>query len=617
MQKIPKPEYPRPQFRRTRWQNLNGLWHFDFDQERRGFKELWYQKHEYSREILVPFVYQSKMSQIESLKLIDCVWYERRFDLQYSLNEEKISNVVLHFGAVDYECNVYINGIWVCYHIGGNHPFSCDVTSVVREKDNKLTVVVEDSAKDPRLLRGKQTTEELVSGIHYEKLTGIWQTVWLEYLPACYLLRDETSLFIDPVTGIVQIETALNRWDPRFIIEVEIKKNDSILNPPCFAYNFQNQDAQYYDPVVLQTQIPKDAIVCWSPSNPELYEIDIIVRDGDADEDDPPVDLLKCYTGAREIQIKGSKMLLNGEELFLASALYQGYFPESLWTPPSDEALKHDLELALEMGYNHLRLHQIFPEPRLYYWADQLGLLVWGEAANAWTFRKLSQQNFLSEWTEIVLRDKSHPSIIGWVPINESWGFTDLKNSKYQREFLRGLYYLTKGLDHTRPVIDNDGWEHVETDIVTVHVYQLPDLLDQIPNSAPPLKSKLEFFDDLASKPVFVGDAAYEGQPVIVTEWGGWGHNLDDPEVEPNKFTAWGYNGKLFKNFDEVLDLYKRYLGKLKEKKSWIKGHCYTEFNDQFQEINGMLTFDRRPKTDLSKLREINQNYLNKLEDES
>ncbi|MBD3352554.1 MAG: glycoside hydrolase family 2 [Candidatus Lokiarchaeota archaeon] len=602
---IPRSEYPRPQFKRKGWQNLNGRWKFDFDEKIKGKREHWYISHDYPYEIVVPFVYQSKLSGIHDLRFTDHIWYEKEFELKYSPQSPNISNIILHFGAVDYFCYVYLNESLVGYHRGGSTPFSFNITQFVNPNKNKLTVYVIDAALDPRLTRGKQTTEKYLSGCRYEKVSGIWQTVWIEYLPEYYIIPNKTYFKANSESGEIILTTNVNKFHRTNILELEILKDGSKINPEAFYFDMNLRNDLYLNQLTIKTEIDVNQVKRWDIEKPNLYQANILIKDGNS-EDESIIDKLHTYFAFRDLKIEGKQILLNNREFYMKSLLYQGYFPDGLWTAPSDEAIKKEIELTLEMGYNHLRLHQIFADPRFLYWADKLGLSVWGEAPNAFVYDPISKKNLINEWMDIVNRDRNHPSIFAWVPVNESWGLNDLKNSEAQRHFLRSLYYLTKNLDPTRPVIDNDGWEHVLTDIITIHIYREAEEITILPIITPDIGDNFSSTTDILHRATFVGNASYQGQPVIITEWGGWGYYKPDPDRKPSRTTAWGYGGKLYHKFDEVLEKYKKYLMELSKRKEWIKGHCYTEFCDQYQEVNGMLTFNREPKTDLEKLKKIN-----------
>jgi beta-galactosidase/beta-glucuronidase len=601
---IPRSEYPRPEAKRENWITLNGEWDFEFDPLHQGLKNGFASKPVLSKKIQVPFVYQSKLSGIDSQEFIDTVWYSRKVNIpeKYWKN-----NIILNFGAVDYECTVYINGNYCGFHRGGVTPFYFDITTFLSDDKNEeqlIVVHVFDPPFDKEVSKGKQATEERFHGCDYQTSTGIWQPVWLEFVNEVYLDRSDYFIRADPNTGIVQVQMQIKGNNARApVLEAQVFDGDTPISE--IGFNMGNWLNKFQDPQQIELTVDKSKIELWSPSNPKLYTVKFNAIDGDSDEDDVVLDQMIGTFGFRTFEVKGDQIYLNGEKIYLKQPLYQGYWPKGLWTPPSDEAMKRDIELTLEMGYNSLRLHQKVEDPRLLYWADKLGVLIWGEFANARSGSARTKDNFTREWSEAVRRDRSHPSIIVWVPINESWGTGDL-TQKSNQEWLKSLYYLTKTMDPTRPVVDNDGWEHVKTDICTIHDYSLADVYEKTyPEQKP--ADMVEFIDKLPrGKPVYAPGCKHTDVPITISEWGGWGLNIDDPNAKPDKFTCWGYQGILYKSFDEILNMYEATIKCLVKRKDWIVGHCYTEFNDQYQEMNGMLTFDRRPKGDLKRLKAIN-----------
>jgi hypothetical protein len=351
-------------------------------------------------------------------------------------------------------------------------------------------------------------------------------------------------------------------------------------------------------------KVDPKAITLWSPKTPVLYSAKFRLIDADSDSEQE-LDQIIVLFGFRSIEIQGNKILLNKKPIYLKFALYQGYWVDSLWTPPSDEAIKRDLELTLEMGWNGLRLHQKVEEPRLHYWADKMGVLVWGEIANCFLASDAAKNKFIQEWMARVNRDRNHPSIIAWIPINESWGARPLDKVENQ-SLLKTLYHLTKTLDSSRPVNSNDGWEMVNggSDICSFHNYQQPEVLNEFIPEKVPLDKTLA--SHIKGNNMYAPGNWYEGQPVVLSEWGGWGFNFDNPNAKPDHYTCWGYQGKLYKAWDEIMKLYGDTIDLLVKRKDWISGHVYTEFCDQYQEMNGMLTYDRRPKGDLKILKKIN-----------
>ncbi|NMC06720.1 MAG: hypothetical protein GYA24_15990 [Candidatus Lokiarchaeota archaeon] len=604
---IPRPEYPRPEAARAAdsWTCLNGEWDFEFDPYNKGMAERWYEHPKFSRKITVPFVYQSKMSGIDDQRFIDHVWYARNI----SIPKAKTSGtILLNFGAVDYECDVFVNGSLVGSHHGGCTAFSFDITPFLtkdKTESQLLVVHVHDMQFDEELPRGKQSMVERFFGCDYEKITGIWQTVWLEYVARPYYLdRSDFYIRANPWTGHVTAFMNIAGVMPvgkTVVVEYALFDGNKPISGTAF---FMSGKVPRWDERLLELDLDPNTIQPWSPATPKLYNARFRMIDGDTEEE-AVIDEMHCTFAFREISIKGNKLLLNKEPIYLKFALYQGYFPESLWTPPSDAAIKKDLELLLEMGFNGARIHQIVEDPRFLHMADQMGVLLWGEMSNARKYTGRSRELLLHEWPTVVRRDRNHPCIIAWIPINETWGLAN-KSLPDEQSFARALYHLTKSEDPTRPINANDGYSLIDgaTDLFSVHIYRLPDDFDKnVPEQFPDVKDPADF---KWCSDWYMTPGKYHGEPVLITEWGGWGLDIDEPTAAPDQFKRWGYQGILYKSYDEVLDLYEKTIKLLVARKSWICGHVYTEFSDQYQEMNGFVTFDRRPKGDLARLKKIN-----------
>jgi beta-galactosidase/beta-glucuronidase len=562
----PRPEYPRPQFARNEWLNLNGVWQFDYDDANVGLKERWFEQHAFSRQISVPFAFQTPLSGIGENAFHDCVWYRREFTLPQGWTGKR---VLLNFGAVDYRAWVWVNSQFVVYHEGGHTPFSADISDFLADGANSLVVRVEDFSTDKGQPRGKQYWEVESKSIFYTRTTGLWQTVWLEPVAESYLERVKITPDIDTsqvtieyfVTGDAQIETEIAFGGQQLLKQTH------------------SSETQTFSLTTPQL---------WSPEQPNLYDLTVrVLRDGQV------VDEVKSYFGMRKISIEGGKVLLNNQPYYMRLVLDQGYNPEGLLTFPSDEYIKREVELTKAMGFNGARKHQKVEEPLYLYWADKLGLLVWGEMANAYDYTEQSVKRVVAEWQEAVQRDYNHPCIVAWVPINESWGVPNLPADQRQIDHLRTLYYLTKSLDTTRPVISNDGWEHAKSDLCTIHDYT--GERDTLTNRYSALESALQFRP--ADKAIYTNGNGYQGEPVLVTEFGGIAFRQSDWE-------GWGYH-KTAANETEFIQRYRDVVGALLES-ALVQGFCYTQLTDVEQEINGLLTYDRRPKVDVEIIRKIN-----------
>ncbi|HEX2646388.1 MAG TPA: glycoside hydrolase family 2 TIM barrel-domain containing protein [Candidatus Dormibacteraeota bacterium] len=524
----PRPEYPRPSLHRDRWLSLNGEWEFGAGDEPR-----------FDRRIQVPFAPESKLSGIGASPG-DVVWYRRRFDAPDA------ECLLLHFGAVDYRATVWVNDVEVTRHEGGHVPFSADITEAARDHDNVVVVRAEDRLKDKSIPRGKQHWTEKPEGIFYTPTTAIWQTVWLEPLPARHIrgLRLEPNLDAGTVNVAVSADGPADVW---------IRLDGELVG----------KSAEH-----VAGSIQLDRVEPWSPSSPRLYDVE--VRLGG--------DRLESYFGLRTVEARDGKFWLNGEPILQRLVLDQGYFVGGLMTAPSDEALRRDIELAISFGFNGARKHQKLEDPRWLYWADHLGFLVWAEMPSFQAHSAAAERRLAAEWSEAVRRDRDHPSIVVWVPANESFGLEKVAPEVRSKLLVR-LYRLTHELDRTRPVVSNDGWEQAVTDICTLHDYTTPAEM------ALRYRTVEAALDGKASghRPYDPG-FAYRGEPMLVTEFGGavisgsagWGYR---EEGSPEQFVA-SYGGLI-----EAL-----------MQPGPVEGFCYTQLTDVEQEQNGLCTMDRVPK---------------------
>lgn len=584
---IPRAEYPRPEFARKDWMNLNGTWNFDFDDEDRGRKEHWECKSDQlQKKISVPFAYQAKLSGVEDKEMHDIVWYQREFQVPDAWKDRRIQ---LNFGAVDYSCQVWVNGKLAVTHEGGHTPFSADITDLL-EENNVLTVRAQDYAKDITLPRGKQYWEMESKYIFYTGTTGIWQTVWLEPVHESRLERitfrpdiDHNQVQIGILTkGIsaeknlrVRMKVCFSGWDVEQVYDkapistdtYEIKENWEYR---CMGLkNVQLDGFEYW----------------WTPERPNLYVVTASLYDGDI-----LVDEVETYFGMRKISMENGVLCLNNKPYKQRLVLDQGYFPMGGLTAPTDEELKEDILLGKAMGFNGARKHQKIEDPRWLYWCDHLGYLVWGEMANAYDYSKDYAEKMMKEWVEGIRRDYNHPCIVAWVPLNESWGVPNVKKDVFQQNHARAMYYITKSLDDTRPVGSNDGWEHVCSDICTIHDYAADqNVLEKRYES---IANMMEFRP--SGREIYVAGASYHGEPIMVTEFGGIAYQEDE--------SGWGYsNAKSQDDFEERL---KAVLEPIKKSK-WLSGFCYTQLTDVEQEMNGLLTYDRKPKLPLEVIKKI------------
>lgn len=569
---IPRPEYPRPQWVRDRWLNLNGPWQFEIDHGKSG-KERGYHQPEHALEgtITVPFCPESKLSGVEYKDFMAAVWYKREFTLPEDWNSGRI---LLHFGAVDYETEVWVNGTSVGTHRGGYSSFSFDITPHVKEGANVVTVYAEDDVRSGSQPRGKQSERFHSHGCDYTRTTGIWQTVWLEQVPETYLA--DMKVVADPANACVHLEVKVSGNTAgaqlkasAFYEGKEVGEATAVVQGPC-----------------IKVTVPVSEVHLWEAGHGRLYDLKLSLERPDLTD----ADAVDSYFGLRTVRLDGMAFRINEKSVFQRLVLDQGFYPDGIYTAPTDEDLRKDIEISLGLGFNGARLHEKMFEPRFLYWADRLGYLVWGEHAN-WGLditTPASLSLFLPEWLEGVERDYNHPAIIGWCPFNETW---DRDGAKQDNEVLRIVYETTKRLDPTRPVIDTSGNFHVVTDIFDLHDY------DQNPETFraryEPMKTGGEVYN------TFPNRQTYGGQPYFISEYGGIWWNPDQKDDK-----AWGYGDRPTSE-EAFLQRYEGLTSALLEHPMMF-GFCYTQLYDVEQEVNGLYTYDRRQKFDPEVIRRIN-----------
>jgi beta-galactosidase/beta-glucuronidase len=432
---LPRPEYPRPQFVRSDWMNLNGVWKFRLDDSNLGMEARWFAAVDFESEILVPFALESAMSGVGDSSFHACVWYQREFSVPPAWAGKRVR---LNFGAVDYRATVWVNGTVVAWHEGGHTPFSCDITGALSQSSNTLVVRAEDPPTDRYIPRGKQHWEPKPASIFYARTTGIWQTVWLEPVPASHV---DSMRITSAINGVISVSTKLSAPRPEQFVTITIFEQHRALASATSLADGPGAN--------ISAQIPDPKL--WSPDSPHLYGLRVELHGTGG-----LIDTVDSYFGIRSIDTQDGRVLLNGTPIYLKTVLDQGYWPQSNLTAPSDQAIQDDIRIVKELGFNGVRKHQKVEDPRFLFWADRMGLLVAAEMANAYLFNEDALARMTREWIEVVGRDYNHPSIIIWTPINESWGVPNLTEPR-QQAHLKALYYLTKSLDNTRLVIDNDG----------------------------------------------------------------------------------------------------------------------------------------------------------------
>ena len=579
MQPLPHPEHPRPDLQREPWCSLNGTWEFAADENGLGLAQEWWRRPGLPGRIIVPYPVGSELAGVKGAEGPRAVyWYLRRFDLPEALRNRCLC---LHFGAADHHARVWLNDVLLGDHEGGYTPFSFDVTDIVRACDNRLVVRVADE-RSMRQVRGKQAWQANPSGIFYPGISGLWQTVWLEAVGPTRL--SDLRLYPDLKGGCFHLRAAVERPEPAALLDIHVTAPDGRWLP---STTLRVAGGRLAGPIAIARPQP------WSPEAPNLYEFEMVLRTREGAE----LDRVRTYGGLRDIAIQGDQILLNGRPLYQRHVQVQGYFPGGVYTPASDGDWRRDVELVKAMGFNGLRMHQKLEAPRFLYWCDRLGALVWAELPSAYWPGRESRRQIRQMLPAVIARDANHPSIITWVLFNESWGIHDLNWSAQARTEIVQLVNQAHNLDASRPIIDNSGFDHLETDIMDIHHYlgsvaEAEAVYDRL------LAGRLwrhAFLPGLrylvqphrAYKPPLGPGARYRGQPLFVSEYGGFGHY---PSTEA---------GSLFERYQAATAAIAR--------RPQFRGFCYTQMYDVYQEQNGLLTFDRQPKVPLDALRAFNE----------
>ncbi len=560
---IPRPEHPNPQLQRREWINLNGKWSFEIDKSKSGLERKFYEpQKKFESTINVPFCPESVLSGVEYKDFMAAVWYSREFTVP-----EKYKNLrtIIHFGAVDYKATVFINGKEVGSHKGGYISFEFDITDFLCDGANTVTVYAEDDTRCTTQPRGKQSEKYYSHACDYTRTTGIWQTVWLEFVPEARIKGIKLFPNVENTSVDIQAEVI---GSGKF--EVLALYRDRIMG----AASVQTGGGQVNAHLDL-----KEAFL-WEPGHGRLYDLELRFND----------DKVKSYFGLRDVRLEGQKFLINGKSVFQRLVLDQGFYPDGIYTAPSEEAMIKDIQISLDVGFNGARLHEKIFEPRFLYNCDKMGYIVWGEYPN-WGVdpsNPMSLFSILPEWIEEIERDFNHPAIIGWCPLNETW---DYDGRKQYDDTLAVIYKTTKALDKTRPCIDTSGNFHVITDIFDVHDYEQDPAIFKANYDKLMTEGTLYDRHDNRQK--------YTGGPTFVSEYGGirW-------SVNENEQNAWGY-GDAPKNKYEFIERYKGLTDALLDN-SEMFGFCYTQLYDVEQEQNGLYTYSRKAKFEPSIFKAIN-----------
>jgi beta-galactosidase/beta-glucuronidase len=588
---MPTPEHaehrltsPHPQRQRPGCRDLSGTWRFSYDDADTGRDAGWQHGLPGWREIVVPFPPESPASGVHDTGKHPVLWYERDLELEPPPPGRR---VLLHFGAVDYSASVWLNGVHLTDHEGGHSSFTVDATHALHHEPGpqRLSVRAVDREDDLTQPRGKQDWRREPHNIWYHRTSGIWQPVWLEEVPDLHLV--DLHWTPDPAGACVRVQARLSRQpEPGTTLQVVLSLAGEELARHSVGVGQVEVDETVSIPAARNPQ--ELEYLTWRPESPVLIDADVsLAGPAGADPETAPADRVRSYFGLRSVGTADGRFLLNDRPYFLRLVLSQGYWPESHLAAPDRQALRREVELIKALGFNGVRVHQKVEDPELLYWCDRLGLLVWAEMPSAYAFTTRAVERLSREWTEVVLRDRGHPCIVTWVPLNESWGVSHLATSPQQRDYATMLFHLTKALDPSRPVISNDGWEHTTTDLIGVHDYG-PD----------PEALRHRYADQevtahqlLHGRPglrrVLLDSADYHGQPVVVSEFGGLSY-------QPDGSQPWfGYAtvptpDALLKTFEALVDALLA--------SPTLAGFCYTQLADTEQENNGLVDVHRTPK---------------------
>ncbi len=559
-------EFPNPQQKRERWQPLNGEWDFCFGEK-------------LSDDLLkieVPFAYQTERSGINDKTDHEFVCYKRKFELSDGVKDCK--KITIRFLAVDNECWVFVNGNEVCSHKGGYAAFNADITPYLVEGENEIVVKVYDS-KSSKQPRGKQTYQKTPFECWYYPTTGIWQSVWLEGNDGDYLENFYFTPSVDTGEVKISLQTAYGVAD-RAVVTVHTKKGEKQTEISLAEGKGECVD--------IYTKSGKaDESELWSAENPTLFPTVVRLYEGNE-----LLDEMETYLFYRKIETRGKEIYLNDKPLKLKMLLDQGYWRESSITPPSIDALRYDIEICKKMGFNGVRKHQKVEDPYFNYYADNLGFYVWAETPSGYLFCEEEKEALILLQKEVVRKNYNNPSVIVYVPFNESWGIGGVYELEEVQQFVKEIYYLTKSLDETRLCLTNDGWENLSCgDMVTIHDYSARG--DDFDEKYTSLTG--ETIPQMNRRVMVKGDEVPD-KPLMLTEYGG---------ISLTNGNGWGY-GKVEDGESAFMD---RFEALLTRAKKFFCGICYTQISDCEQEVNGLLDADHKPKFSIEKIRAIVDKY--------
>ncbi|MGI6234196.1 MAG: glycoside hydrolase family 2 protein [Christensenellales bacterium] len=588
MNKVSHTAHPRPDFARADFQLLNGSWQFAFDDEDQGVKDRWEQPgHTLPMTIEVPFCYQSKQSGIHTDEIHPIIWYRRAFTIAPDWAGR---HVWLRFGAVDFEAWVYVNGRMVGSHRGGYAPFGFDITPYLVEGENDLCLRVVDTP-DLSQPRGKQYWQRGLMGCWYTPTSGIWQSVYLEAtghhsFDVIHVTPDIDSREARINTLIVgEVKTPL-------MIEYEVSLDGRITHRGQWQTTTPRANL-----TLDMREAGVDSMRYWRPEDPALYQLTLTLK-----QEEQPLDCVTTYFGMRSVEVKNGQVLLNHQPIYQRLVLDQGYWPDTLLTPPDEEAIIADVKWIKELGFNGVRKHQKVEDPRFYHWCDRMGVLVWGELPASYTYNNQMLQNNVNGMMDFINRDYNHPSIIAWVPLNESWGVREIYADPKQQAAARMLTQLCYAADGTRIISANDGWEQTETDICGLHDYAADGetIARHFADRAQVEQTGCDWRLAYAKGVVPSGKEAF-----IITEYGGIAMQNKGAQEDMGGMATWGYHDKV-EDEDAFLARYEDVTSAIFDI-PYCVGYCYTQLTDVMQEINGLLGPDRVSKADPAKIRKINR----------
>ncbi len=574
--------YPRPQFVRSNWTSLNGLWQFCFDDDDIGETNEWYNELPQHRDITVPFAYQTPLSDINDQSYHKTVWYAKKHLFEKIHNNQR---VILNFEGSDYYTKIWCNGKYIGCHTGGYCRFSFDITEALDTDGSAYLVLKIEDDKRADKPRGKQSWLEGPFGCWYTPTTGLWKSVWSEIVSDTRL--EYVKMTPNPTNYHITFRYETNKVIDICYLKTVVSYKGNVI---AEQINKIVRETNTYD-IDLSNDLDSFKIHWWTPDNPQIYDVEFELYQGST-----LLDKVGSYTAFRIFRTEGNKLMLNLNPIYLRMVLEQGYWRESGLTPKDEETIINEIEYIKKLGFNGARIHQKVEDERFFYYADIMGLLTFAEMPSFYEFtEEVSVGRIINEWIDEVKQHYNHPSVICWVPINESWGVNRITFNKQESHLSQTLYHLTKSLDPMRPVISNDGWEHTYSDILTFHNYcQDADklavfyqALDDVVNG----KNRVDYSN---LRLPLAPDFKYDGQPIMIDEFAGIGFRTANDE-------GWGYGDKVTAK-EQFVNRLSSLIETITAKQD-IAGFCITQITDVYQEINGLLDFDRSEKADFETLR--------------